>query len=45
MQQANIEISRDDYLEQDAQSELKLEFHDGRILAIADAGRPDSCFS
>ena len=37
MQQVNIEISRDDYLEQDALSELKLEFYDGRILAIAEA--------
>jgi Uma2 family endonuclease len=35
MQQANIEISRDDYLEQDVQSELKLEFYDGQIFAMA----------
>jgi Uma2 family endonuclease len=35
MPQANLEISRDDYLAQDAQSDTRLEFFEGQIFAIA----------
>lgn len=35
MPQANHEISRDDYLEQDAQSDTRLEFFEGQVFAMA----------